>query len=229
MKIAGLQKVTLLDYPDKVACIIFTQGCPFACEYCHNAEIIDLDTPGTVSEEELFAYLDLRAKILDGIVISGGEPLIQKDLKEFIQSIKKKYPNLLVKLDTTGMNSKLLQELIDLRLIDYVAMDLKNSLTKYELTLRHGVKLEEIKKSIEILLAAPIEVEFRTTIVKGLHNEEDLRSILELVGTKRPYYLQNFKDSESVPNHKLQSFTNVELQTFMNKYSKQYPNLKIRA
>ena len=226
MNIAGVQKVTLLDYPGKVACEIFTQGCNFECPFCQNSSLIPITNTGEFSEEEIFEYLVLRKKILDGVVITGGEPTVQKDLKEFIKKIKDL--GLLVKLDTNGGNPKVLQELIDEDLVDYVAMDIKNIFNKYNITAGKRINLDNIKKSIEILKASKIDYEFRTTIIKEMHSLDDIVSICKLVGDAK-YYLQNFEDSENVLDHSLHGFSREEL-LFIDKYLKDlFPNVEIRA
>lgn len=226
MNIAGVQKVTLLDYPGKVACEIFTQGCNFECPFCQNSSLIPKTNTGEFSEEEIFEYLNLRKNILDGVVITGGEPTVQKDLKGFIKKIKDL--GLLVKLDTNGGNPKVLQELIDEDLVDYVAMDIKNIFNKYNITAGKKINLDNIKKSIEILKASKIDYEFRTTIIKEMHSLDDIVSICKLVGDAK-YYLQNFEDSENVLNHSLHGFSREEL-LFIDKYLKDlFPNVEIRA
>ena len=226
MNIAGVQKVTLLDYPGKVACEIFTQGCNFECPFCQNSVLIPITNTGEFSEEEIFEYLVLRKKILDGVVITGGEPTVQKDLKGFIKKIKDL--GLLVKLDTNGGNPKVLQELIDEKLVDYVAMDIKNIFNKYNITAGKKINLDNIKKSIEILKASKIDYEFRTTIIKEMHSLDDIISICKLVGDAK-YYLQNFEDSENVIDHSLHGFSREEL-LFIDKYLKDlFPNVEIRA
>lgn len=226
MNIAGVQKVTLLDYPGKVACEIFTQGCNFECPFCQNSSLIPITNTGEFSEEEIFEYLNLRKNILDGVVITGGEPTVQKDLKSFIKKIKDL--GLLVKLDTNGGNPKVLQELIDEDLVDYVAMDIKNIFNKYNITAGKRINLDNIKKSIEILKASKIDYEFRTTIIKEMHSLDDIVNICKLVGNAK-YYLQNFEDSENVLNHSLHGFSREEL-LFIDKYLKDvFPNVEIRA
>ena len=226
MNIAGVQKVTLLDYPGKVACEIFTQGCNFECPFCQNSSLIPITNTGEFSEEEIFEYLNLRKNILDGVVITGGEPTVQKDLKGFIKKIKDL--GLLVKLDTNGGNPKVLQELIDEDLVDYVAMDIKNIFNKYNITAGKKINLDNIKKSIEILKASKIDYEFRTTIIKEMHSLDDIISICKLVGNAK-YYLQNFEDSENVLDHSLHGFSREEL-LFIDKYLKDlFPNVEIRA
>jgi len=225
MKISGFQKLTLLDYPDKMAAIIFTQGCNLRCPFCQNSPLIS-NEDGFFSEEEILMYLVKRKRIIDGLVISGGEPTIQKDLKSFIKKVKDL--GFKVKLDTNGYNPKILKELIDESLIDYVALDIKNSYEKYAKTC--GVNkfiIENIKKSIEILKSSNIDYEFRTTIIKEYHNIEDILKILDIVGDKK-YYLQNFENSDNVLDKSLTGFSLDELLYFESMLN-MYQNVKIRG
>ena len=168
--IGGFQKLTLSDYPGNTACIIFTKGCNFNCSYCQNSSLIKINDKDLITEDDIFKYLESRKKLLDGVVISGGEPTIQKNLKELI--IKIKNMGFKVKLDTNGSNPNLLEELIKEKLLDYVAMDIKNIFSKYEEVINAKVKIDNIKKSIEILKNSEIDHEFRTTIIKNYHDKE---------------------------------------------------------
>lgn len=225
MKISGFQKTTLLDYPNLVACIIFTQGCNFKCGFCHNSDLLPNST-GVIEETEIFEYLNMRKKILDGVVISGGEPTIQKDLKEFIKKIKTF--NLKVKLDTNGTNPKLIKELIEEKLVDYIAMDIKNNFDNYDKVIGTKTNIENIKKSIDIIKNSNIDHEFRTTIMKNYHNLENIKNICELIGNSK-YYLQNFKDSENVLDKSLKSFTDQELKDLEKNLISIFPNVKVRG
>ena len=192
LKFFGLQKTTLLDYPGKLASTLFTGGCNFCCPFCHNSDLVYLrEGIKEIGSSEILDFLAGRKNILDGICISGGEPLLQEGLIPFIKEVKKL--GLLVKLDTNGFLYDKLKELIDLKLVDYVAMDIKNAPKKYALTA--GLKeidLEPILKSVELLKSNVVDYEFRTTIVKEFHDETDIKEIgLWLKGAKR-YYLQNF-------------------------------------
>lgn len=225
MIICGFNKLTLLDYPNKVACIIFTKGCNYKCPFCHNGPLVIGDEE-TVDEQEILDYLDKRKNILDGIVISGGEPLIHKDIKIFLKKVKER--NFQIKLDTNGTNPELLKEIIDNKLVDYVAMDIKNTLPKYEKTV--GVKntyIENIKKSISILENSKIEYEFRTTIVKDFHTIDDIKEILSLINGNSKYYIQNFQNGDGVIKRGLQGFTDEELNNFKKELTK-FPNALIR-
>jgi pyruvate formate lyase activating enzyme len=228
MLISGMEKLTLSDYPDKLAAIIFTQGCNFKCPFCQNAALIPLKNNHYLTEDEVLNYLEKRKKILDGLVISGGEPTLQKDLKAFIKKVKA-IP-LKVKLDTNGYHPDVLKDLIQEHLIDYVAMDIKNDLANYSLTSGvANINTAVIKKSIAILNTSGIPHEFRTTIIKEQHDLKKIENIINLIGPDNLYYLQNFKLSQDVPNQKLHGFSQEELQEINNKLNKKYPNVKVRG
>lgn len=221
--ISGFDKLSLLNYPGHIACTIFTSGCNFKCPFCHNSSLINNDSEH-LEENDIIQYLDKRKNILEGVCITGGEPLIHKGIVEFISKIKKM--GYKVKLDTNGSNPVLLQKLIDKNLIDYVAMDIKNTFGKYELT--NGVKtnIDNIKKSIDIL-KNNVEHEFRTTIVKEFHTLKDLASICKLVEGSN-YYLQNFEMSDGVLNKSLHGFSEAEINEIERKLKEKYSNIYIR-
>lgn len=197
MHIRGLQKLTALDFPDRLACTVFTGGCNLRCPFCHNASLV-LRKDDEIDQDEILSFLDKRKGILDGVCITGGEPLLNPDIEDFIVKIKEK--GFLIKLDTNGAFPQRLKKLIDKRIVDYVAMDIKNSPQKYPLTC--GFESENYKEffapfreSISILLEDRVDYEFRTTVVKELHEPSDIINIgAEIVGAKR-WYLQCFKDS----------------------------------
>ena len=195
MFIAGLNKTTLLDYPGRVAATIFTGGCNFRCPFCHNAGLVL--TPSSAesySEEEVFSFLVKRKNVLQGVCITGGEPTLQDDLKEFI--IKIKDLGYAVKLDTNGYRPEVLQSLLEKDLLDYVAMDIKNSPSKYAVTVGMNVDTEKIKESVELLKASTIDYEFRTTVVKEFHDRNDFREIAEWIKGCPQYFLQQYKESD---------------------------------
>ena len=225
MKIAGFQKLTLLDYPSKVACIIFTQGCNYKCPYCQNSGLIDHSNEDLIDEEEIFKYLDKRKGVLDGIVISGGEPTIQKDLKTFMEKVKEK--GFLIKLDTNGSNPNFVEEAINEKLVDYIAMDIKNVLEEYKDVTDVNPNIVNLKRSIEIIKNSNIEHEFRTTIIKNIHNIDKILKICEYVDGDK-LYLQNFVLSENVLGKYLIPFTEEELKE-IKKEIERYPNVKIRG
>lgn len=227
MNIEGLQKLSLLDYPNKLSCIIFTHGCNFRCPFCQNSTLIDNDYSECISEEEVFKYLNKRKGILEGVVISGGEPTLQVGLKSFIKKIKEM--GFSVKLDTNGFNSKLLKELIEDNLIDYVAMDIKNEICKYSVTCGlNQMKIDNILESINILENSKIDYEFRTTIMKEYHDIESIKGILKLIGNKPKYFLQNFRLSENVLNKNIHGFSIEELKSLEHDLNVIYKNVKIR-
>ena len=207
--IDGFDKLTLLNYPDKVACTIFTKGCNFRCPYCHNSSLISLDKEND-KYKEVISYLNKRKGILDGVCITGGEPLIHKCIKDLIKEIKDM--GFLVKLDTNGSNPLMLKEIIDEKLIDYVAMDIKNTFDKYEMTIGCKTNLDNIKKSIDVIESSDIDYEFRTTIVKEFHTFDDIKGIVNMLDEKSKYYIQNFRNSDGVLNKKLNGFKIEELE-----------------
>ena len=214
--ISGFDKLKLLNYPGKVACTIFTKGCNFKCPFCHNSSLIELGN-SSYMYDEVFSYLNKRKNILEGVCISGGEPLILKNIKDLGLSIK---------IDTNGSNPDMLQELIDENLIDYVAMDIKNTFDKYEITTGCKVNIDNIKRSINIIENSNLEYEFRTTIVKELHNKENIKNIVKMLNKKSKYYIQNFVNSDGVLNKNLSGFTKEELVELKNELN--YSNIYFR-
>lgn len=228
MIISGMQKLTLVDYPGHTACLIFTQGCNFRCPFCHNSDlVIGTNNPNKIDEQVLFDYLDKRKGLIDGVCISGGEPLLQKDIKLFMKKIKEK--GYKIKLDTNGSKPEVLKDLIESNLIDYVAMDVKNIFNKYDLTIGCKSNLEDIKTSISILKSSNIDYEFRTTITKELHSLEDIRGILEYLGPDVKYYLQNYNECETVLKKGLSGFSDDELLKIKQNLERKYPNVIIRG
>ncbi len=187
--IAGFQKTTLLDYPEKIACIVFTQGCNFKCGYCHNPELFEKKEP-VMTLPAFFEFLKSRTGKLDGVVITGGEPTLQKDLKDFIKEIKSL--GFLVKLDTNGTNPDIIEELLMENLIDYIAMDIKAPLDKYSNITNTNVNKDNIQRSINIILGSKIDYEFRTTSVKEQLDIEDFKQIGTLISGAKRYYIQKF-------------------------------------
>jgi pyruvate formate lyase activating enzyme len=228
MVISGFQKLTLIDYPEHTACIIFTQGCNFKCPFCHNSNLIQMtNSSNKIDEQVLFDYLDKRKGLIDGVCISGGEPLLQQDIELFIVKIKEK--GYKIKLDTNGSVPSLLKKLIDHKLIDYVAMDVKNTFSKYHLTAGVNVNINNIKQSIEILKNSNIDYEFRTTVVKEFHSIDDINEILEFLGPNVKYYIQNYRDCETVLKKGLNGFSDIELLNIKEKLERKYPNIIIRG
>ncbi len=195
MNIQGLQKLTLLDFPQHTACTVFTGGCNLRCPFCHNVPLV-LDPTGgeAIPVADFFAFLETRSGLLDGVAVTGGEPLLQSDIADFLRGIKQR--GFAVKLDTNGAFPEKLKSLIDAGLVDYIAMDVKNSPEKYALTCGvNGLSYAPFKESIEIIKTCGVDYEFRTTVVDEFHTTDDIASIgNEIKGAKR-YFLQAFKDS----------------------------------
>ncbi len=195
MQFSGFQKLTLLDFPGHIAATLFTAGCNFRCPFCHNAALVThIDGENFYTDEYILDYLKKRIGILDGVCITGGEPLMHKDLPDFIAKLKAL--GFLVKLDTNGSYPNVLERLIKSGNIDYVAMDIKNSRQKYKLTAECSDQdIINIEKSIELLKQNNIDFEFRTTVVNEYHTTEDIRAIAEWISGTKKYFLQNFTDS----------------------------------
>ena len=192
MRLGGLQKLTLLDFPGCVACTVFTIGCNFRCPFCHNAMLVD-GGEEALTEEEFFSFLAKRAGVLEGVAITGGEPLIHHDIARFIERIRAY--GYKVKLDTNGSFPEKLKDLVTAGLVDYVAMDVKNAFGSYAFTSGVNVSEERIGESLNFLLEGKVDYEFRTTVVKGHHDEAAMRKIGETIRGAKRYYLQNFTDS----------------------------------
>ena len=198
MKINGFQKLTLLDFPEKMACIIFTAGCNFRCPFCHNASLVThIDNTFDYTEEDVFSYLEKRKGLLEGVCITGGEPLLQPDIEEFIRKIKAM--GYAVKLDTNGSFPEKLIHLVESGLVDYVAMDIKNCKEKYNITAGNdALDIVDIEKSVEFLLGDTVDYEFRTTVEDSLHTVEDIEKIADWIKGAKRYFLQNFADSGDI-------------------------------
>lgn len=195
MNIHGFNKSTLLDYPRHLAATIFIGGCNMRCPFCHNASLVlRPNTQPIIPKEEVLSYLNKRRNILEGVCITGGEPTLYKELPHFISQIKQ--IGLKVKLDTNGTNPEMIKKLAKNKLIDYVAMDIKNSREKYKATAgNRDIPMDKINESVSLLLEDIVEYEFRSTIVNELHSENDIISIGKWINGARTYYLQAYKDS----------------------------------
>ena len=229
MKISGLTKLTILDFPGKVAAMLFTEGCNFRCPWCHNSGVVN-GRWELIGEDEILAFLEKRKGVLDGLVISGGEPLLQEDLIAFMFKVKKL--GYAIKLDTNGFLTDKLKEILELGLVDYVAMDIKDAPAHYARTI--GLKTfnpNPILESIKILEESGVEHEFRTTCIKGLTTNESIEQIAKLIPNSAHYYLQDFKDSGDLLGDasKFQSFSASEMKELLEVAQKYNGNTAIRG
>lgn len=227
MRITGLVKTTLLDYPGKVACTVFTYGCNFRCEFCHNALLVTEENHDNISEDEFFTFLSKRQGILDGVCISGGEPTLQRDLPQFIKKIKDM--GFCVKLDTNGYEPEILRSLIDESLVDYVAMDIKSSPEGYSSICGVNIDIDKIKTSVDILKQGKVDYEFRTTCVKEYHTKEDFQRIALWLEGDSKYFLQHFEDSGNLIGNNLSAFTKEETEEIEKIISPSVPNIGLRG
>lgn len=229
MRIQGLQKLTLLDYPEHTACTLFTAGCNFRCPFCHNASlVVDIPKEAEISEEELFAFLQKRVGILDGVCISGGEPLLQPDIEQFIRKIKDM--GFAVKLDTNGSFPDKLIHLVESGIVDYVAMDIKNSPETYALTAGMEVlDVTSVKKSAAYLKEGHVPYEFRTTVVKHYHSKESFEEIGKWLYGTGQYFLQNFVDSGDLIGKNTRGCSEDEMREYLHAAQKYIPNAKLRG
>ena len=228
MKIYGLQKMTLLDYPEHVACTVFLGQCDFRCPFCHNFELVDGSAPEVMEEEELFSFLNKRKGLLDGVAITGGEPCLHKDLPDFLRKIRAMgYP---VKLDTNGNHPEILRAILQEGLADYVAMDVKNSPEKYAVTCGlPSFDLTKVRESIALIMEKAPDYEFRTTVVKEFHAAEDFEEIGELIRGAKKYFLQCFTDRETVPFGNLSAPSKEEMERFRAVVAQYVQEARIRG
>ncbi len=228
MRIGGIQKLTLLDFPGKVACTVFTVGCNFRCPFCHNASLVThTQDAGSLGEDEILSFLSKRKGIIEGVCLTGGEPLIWQDTADFLGRVKSM--GYAVKLDTNGSCPERLAEILENGLADYVAMDIKNSPEKYPVTAGAENALESVEKSAELLLNGKTPFEFRTTVVKGLHTGADIESIARWIKGAERYYLQGFRDSGDLIGSGLAAFTPEEMEKLLACARKYLPNTEIRG
>lgn len=229
MDIHGFQTLTLLDYPQHIAATIFLGGCNFRCPYCHNGELVlHPDSSSLIDESEVFAHLKKRKGVLNGVAITGGEPTLRPDLPEFIQKIKDLGYE--VKLDTNGSNPALLKRLVENHLIDYVAMDIKQCPAKYmDITQCSSLDFSKVEDSVSYLLGNPVPYEFRTTVVKELHQASDFAAIGKWIFGASAYFLQNYKDSQQVICPGFHSFSLDDLRHFREIMLPYVPNTCLRG
>jgi len=235
MIIAGLQKNTLIDYPDKIACIVFLAMCNFRCPWCYSSELvlpIKIAKQPKFSEQSFFNFLKERKGLLDGVVICGGEPTVNKDLPNFIEKIKQM--GFFVKLDTNGSNPKMLKDLVNAGFIDYVAMDIKASPNNkiYKEILGEGVNFTDIQESVKFLKSGKVDFEFRTTIVPEIHSKEEFAEVADWIGGENvKYYLQGFRAEKTIDERfeKLKPFQDEYLKEIAREISSKFKECKLRA
>ena len=228
MKIHGLQKMTLLDFPGKVACTVFLGGCDFRCPFCHNYELIDGSAPPIMEAEELLAFLEKRTALLDGVAITGGEPCLHLDLPDLLRKIRAL--GFQTKLDTNGYHPDMLRRILEDGLADYVAMDIKNSPAKYAQTCGlQEIRMEPVFESIALLKEGKVDYEFRTTVVKELHEAADFEEIGEMIRGAKRYFLQCFTDRDSVPFGNLSAPTAQDMKTYAAIARKAVPQTALRG
>ena len=230
ISIKGVQKASLIDYPGKIACVIFVGGCNFRCPYCHNPELVLNEVKDDISPDEIIDFLNKKRKWIDGVCITGGEPTLHKGLPDFIREIKK--IGFLVKLDTNGTNPGMVESLLNENLLDYIAMDIKASLKNYENAV--AVKFDEnsIQEAIHLIMNSGIDYEFRTTVVPGLFDENDAEEIGSWLKGAKKFCLQQFRNTDKTLNPEFQNIGHYHLDTlekFRDIISKNIKNVEIRG
>ena len=226
MTINGLLKLTLLDFPGRCACTVFFAGCNFRCPFCHNATLVK-GKGESISEEEFFKFLSKREGVLDGVAITGGEPLLQKELVDFIRKIKDM--GFAVKLDTNGSFPEKLRSLIDEGLVDYVAMDIKSSPEGYSRSAGCRVNFDKIKESVDLLLSDRVDYEFRTTVASGAVLPEDMEGIGKLIKGAKRYFLQGFVDSGDILGEDVGAYSKEKMESMLKKVKEYVPTAELRG
>lgn len=230
ISIKGVQKTSLIDYPKKVASVIFVSRCNFRCPYCHNPELVFDEIKEDISPEEILAFLDKKKKWIDGVCITGGEPTLHKGLIEFAGEIKKK--GLLVKIDTNGTNPSMLESLLKEKLVDYIAMDIKAPIEKYPAVIKTKFDEKAVRKSIGIVMNSGVGYEFRTTVVPGLFEEKDAEKIGKLLKGAEKFCLQQFRNNDKVLDAKMQDiqpYAPKKLKEFKKTLSEYIKKVEIRG
>lgn len=229
MIIKGLQKLTLLDYPEHTACTVFTGGCNLRCPFCHNASLaLNPASVDEIDEEKFFSFLRKRKGILDGVCITGGEPLINTDIENFMLRIKQL--GFKVKIDTNGTLPVRLKSVVENGLVDYVAVDIKNSKKLYEITV--GVSYfntSPVEKTVDYLMSGNIPYEFRTTVTRTFHTENSMRELSEWIKGAKRYFLQNFVNSGDLINPQIEGYSPEEMQKMLDIVKPNIPSAQIRG
>ena len=227
---AGLQKLTLLDFPGYVACTLFTRGCNMRCPFCHNAPlVIRAEEQKLYTNEDILAFLKKRKGILDGVAITGGEPTLAHGLADFMEEVRGL--GYRIKLDTNGTRPEVLKDIVSRGLVDYVAMDIKNSREKYGTTVGFDSRydLAPIEESIAFLMSGVVDFEFRTTVSRTFHTPDDVESIAKWISGDEKFYLQQFKDSGDVIGDKIEAYDNDEMRALLDRILPFVPNAQLRG
>lgn len=230
MRISGFQKFSMIDYNDKLCAVVFTQACNLRCPYCHNPDLVAmLSGESLIAQEEILEFLKGRVGKLDAIVITGGEPLLQKNLIPFLRELKNL--GFLIKLDTNGLLHHTLEKVIESGLVDYIAMDIKTSLEEYEKVVKVQVPIESLIKSINLIKQSGIDHEFRTTLVEGLITENNIYDIGENLIGNSTYYLQNFVSSHHLDDSYVNEigFSKEKLERILSNLSQKGVKIKLRG
>lgn len=226
MKINGLMKLTLLDFPGKTACTVFTPGCNFRCPFCHNATLVRGEGE-SISEEEFFAFLGKRQGMLDGVAVTGGEPLMHADIADFLRRVREM--GFLIKIDTNGSYPDRLKALVSEGLCDYVAMDIKASPEGYERATGGAVPMENIKESVRYLMSGAVDYEFRTTVAKGAVLPEDFEGIGKWIKGAKRYFLQGFVDSGDILGENVGAYSSEQMHEFLETVKQYVPAAQLRG
>lgn len=226
VKFGGLQKLTLLDYPGKVACTVFAVGCNFRCPFCHNASLVG--GYGDVwTESDILTFLAKRKNVLEGVCLTGGEPLLQRDVAHFLRQVKD--IGYSVKLDTNGSLPDRLSALIDAGLVDYVAMDVKNCRELYSATAGVAVELAAVEQSVELLLQGDVEFEFRTTVTRTFHTEQSIVALAKWIGKAPRWYLQQFVSGDDLIDSTVSGYSDSDLRLLAELARPYCPNVQTRG
>lgn len=229
MLICGYEKFSMVDYDGKIACTVFTGGCNFRCPFCHNGALVvgNVSKQGDM-QEEVFDYLEKRKGLVDAVCVSGGEPTLQPDIKDFLRKVRAMGYS--IKLDTNGYRPDVLKEIIEEGLVDYIAMDVKNSPQKYALTTGlKNVNIDDILLSISMVISSKINHEFRTTLIKEFHTEEDMRAIADMIKGAQKYFMQKYKDDDECIRHGFNSIDKQEVEKFKTYFERHVQTIGLRG
>lgn len=229
MKILGLEKFSMVDFGDKISCTVFTGGCNMRCPFCHNGALVTDISDDLIDEGEILDYLKKRKGLVDAVCVTGGESTLQPDLPQFLQKVRD-LGGYIIKVDSNGLRPEVLSRIIDDGLVDYVAMDIKNSPQKYAATVGlRSVDMAKIDESIRLIMSKAKDYEFRTTVIKEFHTEEDMRAIADWIDGAKKYVLQKYVDSEGCLSHGFTAVDKDDAQNFLKAFDGKVKNLSLRG